>query len=294
MEGNIAKRVGAIVLTGAIAAAGGYALRDGLSPVNADDPGATPSPTTELLDGERSGGPRLSGFPENVDRSVVDVAKGDFKSTIGAFRAFAAEPGGLLVGPDFGSKSDQNPYGDNPQGWDAMYESEGHINAISPVNMEVLHYEGPFAQNLPEGGFAIFSMGQGVLEFGNDNQYRMELPHQDGNTYLVVIRGFYGDNAQNTDRNNTVSVTEYVPGHALAAMLEAGDETNTAFWSEGQAEQWLETIHSGGTNTGDGGSSKATIVYADVNTGAYDIATQREGRFKGGDAEVNLVQSNWR
>lgn len=283
---------GKVAVAGLVGAAalGGFAYSESTGPAFAD--GTSPSPITEVIG--QNGEIRLSGFPESVDRSVVDVAKGEFKSTVGAFKAFAAEPGGLLVGPDFGSKSDKNPYGENPKGWDAMYGSEGHIKAMSPVNMEVLHYEGPFAQNLPEGGFAIFTFGQGALEFGNDNQYRMELPHQEGNTYFVVVRGYYGDNKQNTDRNDTVRVTDYVPGHALAMMYEAGDDTNTAFVSEGQVEQMLETIHSSGTNTGDGGSSRATIVYADANTGAYDIAVQDEARFQGGNANVNLVQSNWR
>ena len=67
------------------------------------------------------------GIPDSVDLKTVDRANhGPFTNRVGlGSDMIFGEPGVLLVGADFDSKN--NPYGDNPNGWQTMYESEGGI-----------------------------------------------------------------------------------------------------------------------------------------------------------------------
>lgn len=127
-------------------------------------PRATEKPAVPIIERD---GVRISGVPDRIDSRNVDVAKGAFKNTLGLdTEAFIAEPGGLLVGPDFGSKSAKNPSGENPAGWDAMYDAGGSIKPFSPVSQEILRYAGPAFQNLPEGGFVFASAGQMTARVG--------------------------------------------------------------------------------------------------------------------------------
>jgi hypothetical protein len=201
-----------------------------------------------------------------------------------------AEPGGLLVGPDFGFSGKGNPLGDNPKGWVAMYDSKGNIQPISPVTQEVLHYEGPAYQNVPEGGWMIMSTAQAHVKINN---YEVDLPYVADNNYLFVVRGMYGDMQQNTDKNSTAVITNYAPGHALVMNLESGTQANIGFLSQGQLAQMAETSHSGGTNLGDGGASRLTLVIFDENTGAMAVLQQDETRNQNGSKNWVLVSKNW-
>lgn len=206
---------------------------------------------------------------------TVDVAKGQFTNTVGGGTEIVfAEPGVEAVGPDFGSKSDKNPYGNNPAGWDAMYGSEGSIQPFSPVNQELLRYEGPASQNLPEGGFILFTGAKARIKI---NDVAIDLPAVENNNYMVVVRGRFGDNQQNTDRNITTEISNYFPGHAQIIMYPARDKTNAAFISEGQFLQMVETSHNKG-NSGDGGASKLTLVGLDINTKALVVLQQDKGK----------------
>lgn len=238
------------------------------------------------------GGVSFTGIPNSVDPNSVDQANHDvFTNTIGLGSQMAiGEPGGLLVGPDFGSQSNENPYGANPDGWNSMYRSGGSIEPFSPVTQEVLRYEGPAYQNLPEGGFMFASAGQMDVEIGD---IKISLPEKANNNYFLIVRGTYGDNAQNTDKNQTAKLTNYKPGHALVQMYEARNETNLAFISEGQFKQMAETSHSGGTNLGDGGASVLTAVFVDVNTKAVTVIEQTLGRNMDASGNWQLAGSNW-
>jgi hypothetical protein len=239
----------------------------------------------------KAGSVTFIGIPQSVDVSTVDTAKGAFKNTIGLGTEMAfAEPGGLLVGPDFGFTSKGNPLGDNPKGWVAMYDSKGNIQPISPVTQEVLHYEGPAYQNVPEGGWIIMSTAQAHVKINN---YEVDLPYVANNNYLFVVRGMYGDMQQNTDKNSTAVITNYAPGHALVMNLESGTQANIGFLSQGQLTQMAETSHSGGTNLGDGGASRLTLVIFDENTGAMAVLQQDEARNQDGSKNWVLVSKNW-
>jgi hypothetical protein len=239
----------------------------------------------------KAGSVTFIGIPQSVDSSTVDTAKGAFKNTIGLGTEMAfAEPGGLLVGPDFGFSGKGNPLGDNPKGWVAMYDSKGNIQPISPVTQEVLHYEGPAYQNVPEGGWMIMSTAQAHVKINN---YEVDLPYVADNNYLFVVRGMYGDMQQNTDKNSTAVITNYAPGHALVMNLESGTQANIGFLSQGQLAQMAETSHSGGTNLGDGGASRLTLVIFDENTGAMAVLQQDETRNQNGSKNWVLVSKNW-
>src|SRR3989344_6107485 len=81
---------------------------------------------------------RVFGVPANPN-NTVDLAQGPFKNTLGmGSQGFLAEPGGLLVGSDFESRFGGNPFGDNANGWKAMWLSKGHIKPFSGVSQEVL------------------------------------------------------------------------------------------------------------------------------------------------------------
>lgn len=302
MQKETFNRVRNLALTAAFAGAGIWGLNaipraeaDGTVP----NPTATPTPTpTPELTASPSPTPGASfevpsardifeacrvegtniewtGVADEVDLSTVDMANHEpFESTLGrGFNAFFAEPGGLLVGPDFGSRSNENPWGRNPEGWNTMYESGGSIRPFSSVSQEVLRMGCPAFQNLPEGGFVLASAGEMTVEIGDA---RFVMPHMENNNYFFVVRGAYGDNAQNTDLNKTMFFTDFVPGHTLVNMYEARDETNTAFISEGQFLQMVDTAQNGGTNCGDGGCSIQTVVGYDVNTG-YTFVARRSG-----------------
>jgi hypothetical protein len=80
----------------------------------------------------------LTNVPKEVDSNIVDIAKGEFENKTDVAPHIFANPGGLLVGPDFGYGGKENPWGNNPGGWKTMYESGGSIQVISPVNQEVI------------------------------------------------------------------------------------------------------------------------------------------------------------
>ena len=258
---------------------------------------------------EFGSGLTITGFPENVDRSTVDVARGVFRNTIGlGSEMVLAEPGALHVGSDFESDATrQNPYGANPDGWGTMYSSNGHIDAFSPVNQEVITSEEPFYWNLPEGGFVFFSGGRGTIEIGfwDENgewvsERSLNLEAREGHNWHVIIRGLYPDGEQNSDRNRTLRITGVVPGHAIVESYdggfnsESGQSENDAFLSEEDYLQRAQTSHSAGTNCGAEGCSDLTLVAADHNTGALATLNHEQGRYRNPARGWEAGNSNWR
>ncbi len=193
-------------------------------PTATEMPTAEPTKIKEII----KSGISLVNIAEKVDSKVqVDIAKGVFKNTVGlGTEAFIAEPGGLLVGPDFETKSKLNPYGENPAGWEAMYKAGGSIKPFSAVSQEVIRWPGEAHQNLPEGGFVFISAGQMTVEIGD---VKLKMPYKKGHNYFFVSRGIYADNKQDTDENRSVKLTEYKPGFVEVTMYESREKTNTAF-----------------------------------------------------------------
>lgn len=210
----------------------------------------------------------LSGIPDRVDRTRVDVAKGPFKNETGVLPHIFAKPGGLLVGPDFGNP-EGSPWGGNPGGWKTMYESKGSIHPFSSVTQEVLRWAPPAFQNCPEGGFALFAGAQMDLEvrgaaIGLPNKGREHI-------YIIAVRGIYTDGQKDTpERNTTIRLTDYIPGHTMALMYQSRLESNLAFIDEEQMLQFVATAHTSGTNGGAEGQTVVTVLGYDVNTQAIE------------------------
>jgi len=233
----------------------------------------------------------LINVPEDVDGNIVDVAKGEFENKTGVAPHIFAEPGGLLVGPDFGYEGEKNPWGNNPEGWDKMYESGGSIQPISPVSQEVIRWPGEAYQNLPEGGFVFFSGGQMEVNLG---EITIDMPRKGaGHNYFFVARGLYSDGQQDIDRNIQVRITNYIPGHTEVSAYQSRNRTNLAFISEEQFLQKVATSHASGTNCGAEGCSALTLVALDVNTGALEIYNHRQGETESLAEALTKAEEGW-
>jgi len=233
----------------------------------------------------------LTNVPKEVDSNIVDIAKGEFENKTDVAPHIFANPGGLLVGPDFGYEGEENPWGNNPGGWKTMYESGGSIQVISPVNQEVIRWPGEAYQNLPEGGFVFFSGGKMTVELG---EIAIEMPDKGpGHNYFFVARGLYPDDKQDIDRNIQVKITDYVPGHIEITEYQGRDKTNLAFISEEQFLQKVVTSHSGGTNCGAEGCSTLNLVALDINTGALEIYNHRQEESDSLEKALAKAEEGW-
>ncbi len=243
-----------------------------------DRAGAAPSPDqkdpVQMVD---RGGVKTVGIPDSA--SNVELARGSFKSSLGqGMEAFAAEPGFLWVGPDFESKSKNNPWGDNPNGWQTMWDSKGHIRPFSPDSQHSFVTDPPASYLASEGGWAVFSAPQLSFEIAGTDM-KVEAPAEKGRNYLIVVRGLYPDGKQDSPRNTIVRLTDYQPAATLGMRHPGGSEAeNSAFWSEGQAKQMVATSHRSDSNCGLEGCSRVTIVYLDLNTRAFGVWEHSAGR----------------
>lgn len=233
----------------------------------------------------------LTGFPTNVDSSdvtqasTVENGNATFKNTVkfasganGVAKACIGTPGALLVGPDFGN-------------WDAMKNSRGFINPFSVVTQFVARTK-EVVQSLREGGFVSLNTGSGGVTISAGGA-RMEFLPKTGRKIKAYIRGLYGDQKQDTDRNVDLNITNYKPGNLEGKLYPAGDN-NVAFVEQEQTMQEEVTDHSGGGNCGDGGCSETILICADANTGAYEIDKQVKGRFEDPHTGWQLVDTNIR
>ncbi len=200
------------------------------------------------------------GAPDNVDRAIVDVARGGFINTLGmGTEAWLAEPGKLLVGPDF------------PQA--QIDAAGGAIERFNPLNQDGCRNNPPCILMAPGGGFSFASLGWGVMEMeATFGHVTLNLPGEEGHNYHVYIRGLYGDGRPDTDENRDVLLTAYSPGHVEVTYYPG--IPNGGFVSEEQFEQRVVTSQSGGTNCGDRGCTKLTVVFFDLNTGALLVIRQ--------------------
>lgn len=209
-------------------------------------------------------GIELAGIPLKVNPENVDTAKDQFKNSIGAGTEMAiAEPGGLYT--------------------DQETLRFGNENEVA-------------SQNVPEGSFALLSLGGGKLET-KDSQGKtvsINLPFQEGTNYFVIIRGIYPDGKQNTDENRTLGISGFKSGHVKTLTYSAeGKEINVAFISEGQFGQMVQASHSTGTNCGADGCSILKVIILDLNTKAVTIAKQEQGRFANPAEGWKSIYSNW-
>lgn len=231
--------------------------------------GRIPSPEVKTYGSELS----ITGVPEQVSSSNLDIAKGVFSNETGlGTESFIAEPGTLLVGPDYLFDEEGITLGEIDQ---KLNEAEGHVEYFSPVNQEVFENLAPSFSNLPEGGYMFASGAQMNVEF---NGITVNLPAQEGHNYFLIVRGLHADGKQDSDLNNTAEFNNYVPGHIEVERYPAGNAGHTGgFISEGQFYQKVEASHAGQTNCGAEGCSQLTSVFVDANTGAYTMLQETNG-----------------
>ncbi len=214
----------------------------------------TPMPTAQpqLTPGSYS----LAGFPTSVPYSVVDTAKGGFTNTLGLFtEGWFAEPGKMLVGPDF-----------DPA---LIKASNGAIEYANPTNQSVFETVGPSFFNCGEGGFVGSAAGQMTMELGDKVA---QLNGGPGHEWLAYWRCPNSDGLIDTDFNGTVKFTGYTPGHIEAHRYPGNP--GGGFISEGNFNQVTALSHSGGTDCGANGCSRLSVFLADANTGAWVVLTK--------------------
>ncbi len=227
----------------------------------------------------------ISGVPEQVSSSNLDIAKGTFANTIGlGTESFLAEPGSLLVGPDYQFDNPDMTLKDIDN---MVNDSHGHIEYINPVNQQVFETEGTSFFDLPEGGYVGVSAGEMTLRV---KDFELNLPGREGHNYLVFIRGTHADGIQDSDLNSTIEFSNYVAGHIMVERYPAGDAGFTGgFVSEGQFKQMAKTSYTGQTNCGAEGCSELTSVFLDVNTGAFSFIASMDGGATWTQLATNIV-----
>ena len=214
----------------------------------------------------------VEGVPERAsDVLTVEVANKKFGGAYlneiknGSEMMFA-EPGTLLVGPDFSQ--------------DIINSSGGAIERFNPTNQDVIDNKPPAFANVPEGGFLWTTAG--YLDAEVDGK-KISLEGIEGHNWFLVIRGLSADGKQDADRNRTIEFKKYAPGH-----IQWMRYPNGAFISEGALEQTAAVSHTGGTNCGAEGCSGLSVMMLDLNTGGWAVMNQREL-----DGEWKLIYKNW-
>lgn len=235
---------------------------------------------------------KFSGFPDStgnlLNADTATAANGvTFSHKIKGVgtEKYYAEPGGLLVGNDFESTHTGNPNGDNPQGWAAEWNSDGHINQFDAETHAILR-GCPETQLVPTGGMVEIVGNKFTVEIyhtdenGNlvfDNM-RVDVGEVHGGINMLTIRGLFADmTSQNHDNNRLAVISGYVPGTVEVKMYKPGKKSNTAFISEGQFLQVVRDAHEGQTNCGTG-CSDFEWAGIDLNTKGLDVAKQTAGQ----------------
>lgn len=220
-----------------------------------------------------------AGIPKNIDGSTVDVARAGFENELGlGTEGWFAEPGKLLVGPNFGFQ-DKTP----AEIQEMVDNSNGAIEYLNPLNQDAFENEGPSYFNLPGGGFILSTAAKMTVRIGESV---IALEGEPRHNWMLVVRGQYADGLVDTDENMRAEFSDYIPRH-IQVMAYPG-KPNGGFISEGQFGQIAETSHTGGTNCGDAGCSNLSVAMFDVNTKAFTVIRQN-----GLSGEWNQVYSNW-
>lgn len=215
----------------------------------------------------------ISGVPASASDTLVsecpDPYGNCFENTVGlGTQMMFAEPGTLLVGPDFDPKK--------------VEESGGHIDWISPITQQMLGTD-TFNTNTAEGAFTWATGAKMTVEVGDFTIVVDSREKACSNNWFVVIRGLFPDGKQDSDRNSTTKFSQYIAGHTQVMWYPEG-----AFISEGNFLQVAEFSHKGGRNCGAEGTSGLSVLMLDLNTGGYTVVYQ---------ANLNqpwqLIASNW-
>ncbi len=227
--------------------------------------GNNASQTEIKSDLSNDGSYETSGIPDKIDTSQVDIAKDKFRNTIGnGSEAFFAEPGKLLVGPGYDFDLNWTP--------EQIKNKINEAGDFSPVNQVLYEQPGPSYCNVAEGGFLITTAGYMTATFPDGITIKLH-GNKDGNLmWFLVVRGLYSAEG---DRNTTMKLTDYKPGH-IQSMRYPG-VPNGGFISEKQLKQMAEMGHKDATNCGNppnGGCNLLKVAMFDLNTKAFAIMQQ--------------------
>jgi hypothetical protein len=113
--------------------------------------------------------------------------------------------------------------------------------------------------NVPEGGFTYFSMGEGRIVIAG---VEIVMPGAKGLNYLVLIRGRIDDGIVDSDLNETAEISDFVPGHAIWAIMPPGAYVSKNWFRQ----QLVVSTTTGGTNCGATGCSMVHVVLVDVDS----------------------------
>lgn len=242
--------------------------------------GTEPEPLMPVHSGSGSGqsqaysggvpGFEISGAPGTAGNVLVvqcpDAFGNCFENRVGlGSQMMLAEPGALLVGPDFHDRQ--------------MVEREPAIDWISPITQFTLSAPQESA-NAAEGAFLWFT---GATVTAEVRDFTVSLEGAQGHNWFLMIRGLFPDGRQDVDRNSTVAFSDYVLGHAQVMLYPTG-----AFISEENFLQVAELSHRDARNCGNEGCSGLSVLMLDLNTGAWLVLHQPQV-----NAPWELVERNW-
>ena len=198
----------------------------------------------------------ISGAPGTAGNVLVvqcpDAFGNCFENSIGlGSQMMLAEPGSVLVGPDFQDHQ--------------MVAREPSIDWISPITQFTLSAPQEDA-NAAEGAFLWFT---GATVTAEVRDFTVRLEGSRGHNWFLMIRGLFPDGKQDADRNSTVAFSDYVAGHAQVMLYPTG-----AFISEGNFLQVAELSHRDARNCGNEGCSGLSVFMLDLNTGAWLVLHQ--------------------
>jgi len=149
----------------------------------------------------------------------------------------------------------------NDSAW--MIAEPGVINT-NETAWTVAQVDAPYHQNVPEGAFAYFSLGQGNIAIDGVN---LNLKGENGLNYLVVIRGSIDDNIVDSDLNKTAVVTNFVTGHAIWSYMPKGAYVSRNWFRQQLVASSTENF----TNCGAEGCSRVRVVLFDVDSHKYQM-----------------------
>lgn len=124
--------------------------------------------------------------------------------------------------------------------------------------------------NVPEGGFTYFSMGQGKIIVDG---FTIDLPYQEGNNDLILIRGRIDDGVVDSDLNETAEITNFVPGHAIWSIMPPGAYVSKDWFRQ----QLVMSTTTGGTNCGATGCTTTHVVLFDIDSHTFQVFEVKAG-----------------
>lgn len=229
-------------------------------------PEATRAPATNSGTGSDEWQFSIEGVRTSVPMTEVDYARGGFSSPYSFLSLVLAEPGKLMVGPDF------------PQ--DIIDDSRGAIGRVNPGNQYRLTNNDYQDVGCAEGSFIFVSVQEATVETTN---FTMSFRAPDGDGTHLYVRCANSDSERGSDAGNNLRFSGYRPNYGLVQHFSG--QPAGGFVSADGAAQALE-IGVSGTSSGSEGANNVWVIGVDSNTGAYTVA-----RWDG--EEMTLVETNW-